>query len=206
MIYLSRLALDLRSRQVQSELRNPYEMHRTLSRAFPEGEEEYKECRCLFRAEGGSEGPYAQVLVQSRHEPDWAALQEVRGYLGSSPEVKPFQPTLSEGQVLQFRLRANPTVKRNGKRVALRTPDEREAWLRRKGEAAGFVPLRIEINQEDPVTGATAAGSATTLNAVRYDGVLRVTDPALLVAAIEGGIGSAKGFGFGLLSVAPMRG
>ena len=39
--------------------------------------------------------------------------------------------------------------------------------------------------------------------AVQFDGVLQVTDPDKLVAAVETGIGSAKGFGFGLLSLAP---
>ncbi|HKV39599.1 MAG TPA: type I-E CRISPR-associated protein Cas6/Cse3/CasE, partial [Blastocatellia bacterium] len=34
-LYFSRLLLNPRSRQVRSELANPYEMHRTLMRAFP---------------------------------------------------------------------------------------------------------------------------------------------------------------------------
>ena len=36
-MYLSRLLLNPRSRQVRSELARPYEMHRTLLRAFPNG-------------------------------------------------------------------------------------------------------------------------------------------------------------------------
>ena len=35
-LYLSRLILNPRSRQVMSEMAHPYEMHRTLMRAFPE--------------------------------------------------------------------------------------------------------------------------------------------------------------------------
>jgi CRISPR system Cascade subunit CasE len=38
---------------------------------------------------------------------------------------------------------------------------------------------------------------------VQFDGILRVSDPDKLHAAIENGIGSGKGFGFGLLSLAP---
>jgi CRISPR system Cascade subunit CasE len=38
--------------------------------------------------------------------------------------------------------------------------------------------------------------------AVTFDGLLRVTDPEALLAALAGGIGSGKGFGFGLLSLA----
>jgi CRISPR system Cascade subunit CasE len=39
---------------------------------------------------------------------------------------------------------------------------------------------------------------------VRFDGVLRVTDAARLVEAVRSGIGPAKAFGFGLLSLRRM--
>jgi CRISPR system Cascade subunit CasE len=38
--------------------------------------------------------------------------------------------------------------------------------------------------------------------AVRYDGLLEVTDPVKFLETLRAGIGSAKGFGFGLLSLA----
>jgi CRISPR system Cascade subunit CasE len=38
--------------------------------------------------------------------------------------------------------------------------------------------------------------------AVQFDGVLEVTDPAKFLETVRQGIGSAKGFGFGLLSLA----
>jgi CRISPR system Cascade subunit CasE len=41
-----------------------------------------------------------------------------------------------------------------------------------------------------------------THHAVRFDGLLVVTDPERLRHALRAGIGSAKGFGFGLLSLA----
>jgi CRISPR system Cascade subunit CasE len=37
---------------------------------------------------------------------------------------------------------------------------------------------------------------------VRFDGLLRVEDPERLKIGLSSGIGSAKGFGFGLLSLA----
>jgi CRISPR system Cascade subunit CasE len=39
-------------------------------------------------------------------------------------------------------------------------------------------------------------------SAARFDGVLQISDADLFTDALESGIGSAKGFGFGLLSVA----
>ena len=42
------------------------------------------------------------------------------------------------------------------------------------------------------------------LRSARFDGILEVTDPAAFAATIAAGIGPAKAFGFGLLSVAPV--
>jgi CRISPR system Cascade subunit CasE len=39
-------------------------------------------------------------------------------------------------------------------------------------------------------------------SAARFDGTLRVTDPEKFARAVESGIGKARGYGFGLLSVA----
>ena len=40
---------------------------------------------------------------------------------------------------------------------------------------------------------------------VQFDGLLRVTDPDRLRETVRKGIGSGKGLGFGLLSLAPAR-
>jgi len=41
--------------------------------------------------------------------------------------------------------------------------------------------------------------------AVTFDGILRVTDPELFTQTLAQGVGTAKGLGFGLLSLAPPR-
>ena len=40
---------------------------------------------------------------------------------------------------------------------------------------------------------------------VLFEGMLRVDEPEKFLKSVESGIGSAKGFGFGLLSVAPAK-
>lgn len=223
MIYLSLLILDPRSRQVQAELRDPYQTHRTLSRAFCDDPALYREARCLFRVDERECDPRPHLLVQSRTPPDWTALDGIGRYLAEPVQTRRWQPRLPAGQRLAFRLRANPTVKRAGKRVPLRvSPDEARAagrnageeterlaeqWLVRKGEQCGFAIERLHVSVEQAQCGRTAGRSdrdpcGVTLHAVRFDGVLRVTDAAAFVHALESGIGPAKGFGFGLLSVA----
>ncbi len=209
-LYLSRLVMDLRSRRVQRELGNPYELHRTVMAAFGDGCRGDGE-RVLYRLDPVRGAAVSVLLVQSLTEPDWAflAAPEARGYLaegwGENPAVKGFVPRFSEGQVLAFRLRANPTVRRKGKRLGLYREEEQLAWLRRKGEEAGFVPLSVRVIQEDALRGSLEREGTVhrlKLASVRFDGYLQVVDAARLAGAIAQGIGAGKGFGFGLLSLA----
>jgi CRISPR system Cascade subunit CasE len=213
-MYLSRLILNPRNRRVCQELANPYELHRTLMRAFPKdlpaGE------RVLFRVDVGARTGVPIVLLQSHGEPDWAWLEEpgAKGYLlprvASNPATKAFRLTFTPGQMLAFRLRANPTVKRrfpNGdhKRVGLYREEEQVAWLERKGEQGGFQPLSVHASNEARVGGfirRTDKPHKLNLLAVQFDGLLRVTDPERLWETVRSGIGSGKGLGFGLLSLA----
>ena len=211
MLYLSRLALHPRSRQVQAELRDPYEMHRTLAKAFGEGEDAQAAARCLFRVEESPQGALI-VLVQSRTEPVWGRLTIPPDYLQEPPQVKPFAPTFQAGETLAFRLRANPTMRqaakpdgrRLGDRVGLYTEAARLAWLTRKALDGGFTLRSVTQTGEDPPE-CQAKGRRAVFSAVRFEGVLRVTDPTQLLEALAGGIGAGKGFGFGLLSLAPMK-
>lgn len=215
-MYLSRLILNPRHRRVQREIANPYEMHRSVMRAFPDdlGEDE----RVLFRLEPGRNGALT-LLVQSRIFPDWSwlAAPEARGYLlpidEPNPAVKSFDLALTPGQVLIFRLRANPTVKRrfnerDHKRVGIYDERKQIEWLQRKGEQGGFRLLSVRVSDRGDVTGRIMRGGHAhplKLVAVQFDGLLQVTDPERLRQTVCQGIGSGKGLGFGLLSLARPR-
>ncbi|MBI4774291.1 MAG: type I-E CRISPR-associated protein Cas6/Cse3/CasE [Deltaproteobacteria bacterium] len=153
-LYLSRLLLNPRSRQVMSEMAHPYEMHRTLMRAFPKATEDAKskardEFGVLFRAEADDRRGAVKVFAQSRMEPNWSFLDRLNDYLctdGETPEyeykdILPAYRRIQDGQVLSFRLRANPTKRiakqddvMKGKRVELRREEEQIDWLIRKGQ------------------------------------------------------------------------
>jgi len=215
-MYLSRLILNPRNRRVQKEIAAPYQMHRSLMRAFPDDLAEGDE-RVLFRLEEHPRTGALTLLVQSLTLPDWSWLAEpgARGYLlpvdEPNPAVKPFDLKLAPGQVLAFRLRANPTVKRrfneqDHKRVALYQEEKQIEWLKRKGERGGFRVLSARTSSQDTVNGYIhrrgEARHKLNLLAVQFDGLLQVTDPDRLRETVQRGIGSGKGLGFGLLSLA----
>ena len=112
--------------------------------------------------------------------------------------------------MLAFRLRANPTVKRkfpsgDHKRVGIYDEQKQIEWLKRKGEQGGFRLLSIRTSNQDMVGGTIGRDRTThklNLLAVQFDGLLQVTDPDRLRETVRQGIGSGKGLGFGLLSLA----
>lgn len=218
-MYLSRMILNPRARRVQRELANIYQLHRSLMRSFPD--DLPPEERVLFRVDVDARTGVPTVLLQSHTRPDWAWLTDdgARDYLlpnrNIPPAIQPpqhlstksFDLTFHEGQRLAFRLRANPTVKRDDSRHGLYREEEQRAWLERKGERDGFRPLRVTVIQEgnQHAWKPRRDGKRRKLThfAVRFDGVLTVTDPEALWETVQRGIGPAKSFGFGLLSLAP---
>lgn len=219
-MYLSQLILNPRSRQVQRELADPYQRHRTILHAFPKtlplGE------RVLHRLETPEGGLMITLLVQSQSEPDWSWLHEKNyllppdpGVTQPNPAVKTFELRLQPDQVLRFRLCANPSVKkkREGKkhsnRVPLMRPGRQLEWLERKSQANGFRPFEVRISQVGQHWGEIRRGPQEkhrlTMHSVQFDGLLSVTDAHALEAAVREGVGPAKAFGCGLLSLAPSR-
>lgn len=216
MIYLSQLLLNPYNRQVQRELTNPYQLHRTLLKAFGA---DRSTAGVLHRIEGERSipglGRAVALLVQSHTAPDWTALAASANtpYLLASPLVKSVLLQPAVGALLRFRLRANPSRKeptpnrRNNPRVPLRDDDKRLAWLARKGDLHGFRLLHAAIVGQDYQTDQTGRkgtdGHTLTVESVLFEGVLQVTDQDRFAAALAEGIGPARAFGCGLLSPAP---
>jgi CRISPR system Cascade subunit CasE len=71
----------------------------------------------------------------------------------------------------------------------------------RKGEAGGFHVLTALMTSEGMQT-IQGANGAILLDSVLYEGALEVTEPEAFQRTLAAGIGSGKGFGFGLLSLA----
>ena len=113
----------------------------------------------------------------------------------------------------------------SGKRVGLATEGEQVRWLLRRADAGGFQIPGTWVDARHPETGEPMQlpnfrvdvvpegrdpngkpGHAGEFLAVRFEGVLAVTDPEAFRATVAVGIGSGKAFGFGLLSLARAEG
>lgn len=224
---VSRLTLDPRSRETRALLHDAHQLHRWVMRAFPPAAGAPRQALgVLHRLEADARTGELVLYVQSAEAPDWsfAAGALAPAARGENPAVVDIGPTLdglSAGALCAFRLRANVTRKvdtrsgpdgarRNGRRVPLRDHAARVAWLERKAAAAGFALVRgvseepeVRVTDEAPQRGRRD-DAPLTHEGVRFDGLLRVTDPAALRAAVAAGVGPGKAYGFGLLSLRPM--
>lgn len=216
-MYLSRLLLNPRSRQVQRDTADPYQLHRTLMKAFVEKRDH---SGVLHRLDIHPHSGTAVLLVQSLCQPDWTALTEGDYLLPPdpfsglpNPAVKQVDFPLRRGQILNFRLRANPTVKKvrrneqgerkNSNRVPLVHEQRQAEWLEKRAQTHGFSLLHLEISRSQELTGHKQEnGRPIKLYTVQYDGRLQITDVGQFQQALANGIGPARAFGCGLLSLA----
>lgn len=199
-MYLSQLMFNPQSRTARIDLADRYELHRTLLSAFPA--DLPSDERVLYRVEDQQPSPVVPVLVQSHTIPDWEAVDRlaIGGYLADPPQIRPISPILTPGDRLPFRLQANPTVKRDGKRHAIYEEDALIQWLGRKGEQSGFRFDRLDVRVVQ-LGKKFGKKRQQTWHAVQFDGLLEITDGSAFEDALASGIGSAKAFGFGLLSI-----
>lgn len=199
-LFLSQLVLDSAHRAVQRDLVSTYEMHRTIMRGYPEDTPREK-ANVLFRVEP-VQGQLVTVLVQSSVAPDWRWLKAQPWSRQVASKALPLDHfDIPLGTELAFRLRANPTVCRDGKRHGLFKDKQQLAWLARKGEDSGFKVTRaLTIKEGDQVVRQTKKGPIT-LFAVRFEGLLRVLNAERIREGLTRGIGRGKSFGFGLLSL-----
>ncbi|MGO8705959.1 MAG: type I-E CRISPR-associated protein Cas6/Cse3/CasE [Candidatus Brocadiia bacterium] len=161
------------------------------------------------------------ILVQSANRPDWQYAFQNAQYLLAAPVdtlEKPI-PQFIAGDRLRFRLKANPVrhacarskhpsgapvdPKWVGKRIPVLAESLGE-WLLRHGERCGFeiVSLSTPIPGYVYFNKGRDEGQGQRLRSVLYEGVLSVKNPAPFAEAVQSGIGRAKAFGFGLLSLA----
>lgn len=217
-MFLSRLRVDPWNSKVHRDLADAEQLHRTVMRGFPQhdGRDARAAFGVLFRVE--AQGPESVVLVQSAMTPAWEKLPE--GYL-LGHEVKPldaFVEAIEDGRHLRFRLLANPTRKvadgskaegsgYNSRRKAILDEDDRHGWLLRRAELAGFefagTGPQGGVRQErrPPLGRGGKSRQGLHVRPALFEGLLRVGDAERFREALVAGIGPAKAYGCGLLSV-----
>jgi CRISPR system Cascade subunit CasE len=185
--------------------RGAYGLHQAIWTLFPGHERDPR--GFLFRVEAERRGFGAEILIQSEWPPE-PRTTDVRMMAS-----RPYQPRLSVGLVLRFRLTGNPikTItdekgRLNAKgevkscRVPLIKEEQQLEWLRRKLQPA--VRLESAVAHAVKPIYFRKGNRVGKVVAVTFDGLFYVNDTEKLWQQMQIGIGPAKGFGCGLLSIA----
>lgn len=219
-MYLSRVEFDQASRKNLREMNHLGAFHHWVETSFPREIQTGERSRKLWRLDplGGK----LYLLIVSAEKPDLLALERY-GVPGTA-ETKAYDAyleQLAEGDLLGFRLVANPVVARKidrktgekiagaqerGKIIPLTNVTEIEDYLLERASRAGFALEREHFT----VTALTdeklmKKQRRLMLKRATFEGQLRITDIAQFRRTLVEGIGRQKAHGFGLLTVVPWR-
>ncbi|MCX5172691.1 type I-E CRISPR-associated protein Cas6/Cse3/CasE [Streptomyces antibioticus] len=206
---IARIHLNPHSREVQRDLRDATQMHRTVMRTVPDrlGDAPRRQAGLLYRLDQSETS--STLLVQATR----LDLERLPAGYGTA-QVKSLAPmftALRKGLAVRYRIVVNPAKRerlspeeknKQGKIVALSGAEADQWWLRRAA-GAGLQLHVLTSTSLEPVRPRRPQAPSMRHSLLRYDGTATVTDPDALTDALLTGIGRGKPYGAGLLSLAP---
>lgn len=213
-MYMNKMTLD----RARLPLRGGYDAHKALWKAFGDHPDRGRDF--LFRDLGDE----SFLVVSSRVPDDASGLWRI--------QTKKYDPVLREGERLYFSLRVNAVRKtrdENGKQVRHDIVQDARKRLQAEGVKPGDMPPRAELAHEAALAWLRErqerlgieieeqgfmvdsyeindmykpSGRKLSIGMLDIKGFALVTDPEALRAALMRGVGPAKAFGCGLLTVA----
>lgn len=219
-MYLTRFRMNPRKRGTLRMVESPQRMHAAILSTLPPDRALTDDGRVLWRLDQPSNYEW-NLYIASPGRPSLEPLQDDCGWSQeqswSTADYQPFLTRLAEGQRWAFRLTANPVrslAGMRGERGSVKphvTAEQQRLWLLDKAAKNGFA---LAGDKDDPMVRVTrrerdhferghgAERRRATVSRAQFDGVLEVTDPELIRAALVGGIGRAKAYGCGLMTLA----
>ena len=213
-MYLSRVALNAKKRETMQALVIPSLMHGAVEQCF-DGPRQ----RNLWRVDWLQDQCY--LLVVSPEKPDFTQLAQQFGHQdqGQSWETRDYNllfQRIKEGDTWKFRLKANPVHSSGsdkdpktgrGKVHAHVTQAQQRAWLMKRSEKCGFSleedAFDVVNTQWEKFPKSRKDGKEITLRTATFEGALTIINSETFVETLKTGIGKAKSYGCGLLTIAP---
>ena len=208
-MYLSRVEIDDSNRRKTKDLSHLGAYHNWVESSFPDEVAQGERPRHLWRIDRLQGKRY--LLIVSQEKPKLNGLEQY-GVIGTgvTKNYQPFIDRIQEGDVMQFRLVANPTYRTDGKVYPHITVDQQKKWLLAKAAAAGFeIPTMLGGNKQFEIVNrqwpVLYHGRRVRLSQVAFEGHLKVVDAEKIKNALTHGIGREKAYGMGMLTVIPVR-
>lgn len=228
-MFLSQIQLNPMRRDARPLLASPHTLHAAVLAAFPDPSPRTTG-RVLWRLD--THDHRTHLYIVSPEPPDLTHLAEQAGWPTRADTwgVRPYVRVLDQvedGQRYGFRLTANPVRAarlpsgERGKVYGHVSVAQQEQWLLDREERAGFrvtgadasASTSGEVDPRERALRVTARRTlafsrretSVTLRVATFEGVLEVRDRDAFVHALSFGIGRAKGYGCGLMTIAPTR-
>lgn len=220
-MHLTRFEINTGRRGARDLLASPQKMHAAVLQAFPPATPVTAGTgRVLWRVDQHQHR--AALYIVSPHRPDLTHLVEAAGWPATagwdSRDYTPLLDRLRPGDQWAFRLTANPVSSRpktaesaRSQRFGHVTFAQQTGWLLDRATRHGFtVPTGQHDEPDVAVNGRrtlrfTRQNQTVTLATATFEGRLDISDPDLIRTALTHGIGPGKGYGCGLLTLAPLR-
>ncbi|AMB95144.1 type I-E CRISPR-associated protein Cas6/Cse3/CasE [Aerococcus urinae] len=211
-MYMSRVAIDTNNPRKMKSLNHLGAYHNWVESSFPKEFVDQVRTRKLWRIDKVNGQEY--LLIVSPNKPDQDALEKY-GVNGSAQvaDYSSFLDSLEEGMEAQFRVRLNPVVsksqagKKRGRVVPLYGDESQLNFLLDRDKKNGFEinPATLCIVEKgfEPVKKRNEA--TIRLSSATYEGVLKITDFEQFKQTLKEGFGRKKAYGFGLMTIIPMR-
>ncbi|MFK3984477.1 type I-E CRISPR-associated protein Cas6/Cse3/CasE [Micromonospora sp. NPDC050397] len=221
-MYLTRFRINTARRGARKLLTSPQAMHAAVLSGFARPEDHTRDdARTLWRIDH-SQDRQVTLYIVSPAQPDLTHLVEQAGWPTTDTwQTRPYTgllDTLAKGQTWAFRLTANPV--RDGRkttdapdtqRFGAVTVEYQTQWLTKRAATNGFLiaaqadgHLNLTVHNRQTHNFTRVRGQRpVTLVTATYDGVLQVEDPDPLRRLLRNGIGHARAYGCGLMTLAP---
>ncbi|SDM82709.1 type I-E CRISPR-associated protein Cas6/Cse3/CasE [Allokutzneria albata] len=219
-MHFTRFEFNTARRGARSLLASPQKLHAAVRAAFPATAGTGSDGRLLWRID---QRPHqVHLYLVSPQKPDLTHLVEQAGWptthTWDTRDYTPLLAKLNTGDVWAFRLKANPVGNRRktsdstrSQRFGHVTVDQQTQWLLHRAPGNGFtIPAGAHKEPDVAVRGRevlkfTRNHATVTLATAVFEGTLEINDVELFRHSLINGIGPAKGYGCGLLTLAPAR-
>lgn len=211
-MYLSRVAIDTQNRKKTKNLTHLGAYHNWVESSFPNEIEGNVRSRKLWRIDTLRGQKY--LLIVSKEKPDVAILERY-GIPGTAQtkEYDKFLNSIEEGKSYMFRVTLNPVkslsqgVGKRGKVVPEITAEQQLKYLENRADKFGFllIPGEYRIVERGWEPFGKQGQGIIRLRKATYEGILKVTDKDVFYRTLTEGIGKKKAYGFGMMTVIPMK-
>lgn len=211
-MYITQVEINTSNRQIMKDLSHIGSIHKWVEESFSYEIRKNIRSRKLWRIDSLRNKQY--LLIVSPEQPQLNSLERY-GVEGTAQTkiYTHFLNTIENGLRARFRVTLNPVVAvkiEKGERGKLKphvTVGQQKQFLLDRSNKNGFL-LRedeFDIVERTYIPFKKEGQRAINLSKVTYEGILTIVDANLFKETLTRGLGKKKAYGFGLMTIIPIR-